>query len=142
MSRPAIALLLANRVAKVGQELGRTRGGVLLSCGSSIHMPAVDVPGAHGIRGARRGCRRIDARRFLTGPADATQTGLPICSRTRAITCRRRSHDGEHAGRYAAALFELAKDRSQLEQVERDLALLQAMLDSSADFAPLVLSPV
>ena len=46
------------------------------------------------------------------------------------------------AGRYAVALFELAKDQQQLEQVERDLASLQAMLASSADLRRLVLSPV
>jgi F-type H+-transporting ATPase subunit delta len=46
------------------------------------------------------------------------------------------------AGRYAAALFELAKDQKQLEQVESDLVSLQAMLDSSADLRRLVLSPV
>jgi F-type H+-transporting ATPase subunit delta len=46
------------------------------------------------------------------------------------------------AGRYAAALFELAKDQRQLEQAERDLASFQAMLESSADLKTLVLSPV
>jgi F-type H+-transporting ATPase subunit delta len=46
------------------------------------------------------------------------------------------------AGRYAVALFELAKDQRQLEQVERDLASFQAMLDGSADMRRLVLSPV
>ena len=46
------------------------------------------------------------------------------------------------AGRYAVALFELAKDQRQLEQVERDLASFQVMLDGSADLRRLVLSPV
>jgi F-type H+-transporting ATPase subunit delta len=46
------------------------------------------------------------------------------------------------AGRYASALFELAKEQRQLEQVERDLASLQAMLAGSADLRRLVLSPV
>ena len=46
------------------------------------------------------------------------------------------------AGRYAAALFELAKDQRQLEQVERDLASFQAMLDGSEDLRRLVRSPV
>jgi F-type H+-transporting ATPase subunit delta len=46
------------------------------------------------------------------------------------------------AGRYAAALFELAKDQRQLDQVERDLATLWRMLDESADLRRLVLSPV
>ena len=33
------------------------------------------------------------------------------------------------AGRYATALFELARDKDQLDQVKRDLDGLQAMLD-------------
>ncbi|HEY7083350.1 MAG TPA: F0F1 ATP synthase subunit delta [Hyphomicrobiaceae bacterium] len=46
------------------------------------------------------------------------------------------------AGRYAAALFDLAKDQRQLDQVERDLAALAQMLEESADLRRVVLSPV
>src|SRR5262245_60405498 len=46
------------------------------------------------------------------------------------------------AGRYAAALFELAKDQRQLAEVERDLAAFQKMLNDSGDLRRLVLSPV
>jgi F-type H+-transporting ATPase subunit delta len=46
------------------------------------------------------------------------------------------------AGRYAAALFELAKEQRQLEQVERDVATFQSMLDGSGDLRRLVRSPV
>jgi F-type H+-transporting ATPase subunit delta len=46
------------------------------------------------------------------------------------------------AGRYAAALFELAKEQGQVAAVERDLATFQAMLDASADLRRLVRSPV
>jgi F-type H+-transporting ATPase subunit delta len=46
------------------------------------------------------------------------------------------------AGRYAAALFDLAKDERQLPQVEADLAAFQSMLDASADLRRLVRSPV
>ena len=46
------------------------------------------------------------------------------------------------AGRYAAALFELAKEERQLPQVEADLKAFQAMLDASADLRRLVRSPV
>ena len=46
------------------------------------------------------------------------------------------------AGRYAAALFELAKDQRQVEVVEADVKSFQAMLDSSADLRRLVRSPV
>ncbi|HJZ29612.1 MAG TPA: F0F1 ATP synthase subunit delta [Hyphomicrobiaceae bacterium] len=46
------------------------------------------------------------------------------------------------AGRYAVALFELAKDERQLEVVERDVATFQAMLETSPDLTRLVKSPV
>ena len=46
------------------------------------------------------------------------------------------------AGRYATALFELARDGRKLKQVEKDLGSLLAMLDKSADFERLVRSPV
>jgi F-type H+-transporting ATPase subunit delta len=46
------------------------------------------------------------------------------------------------AGRYAAALFELAREQRQLSDVERDLAAFQAMLDASDDLRRLVRSPV
>jgi F-type H+-transporting ATPase subunit delta len=46
------------------------------------------------------------------------------------------------AGRYAAALFELAKDQRQIETVEADVKAFQAMLDESEDLRRLVRSPV
>ncbi|RTL62425.1 MAG: F0F1 ATP synthase subunit delta [Hyphomicrobiales bacterium] len=46
------------------------------------------------------------------------------------------------AGRYAAALFELAKEQQALDQVAGDFKNLSALLDESADFRTLVRSPV
>jgi F-type H+-transporting ATPase subunit delta len=46
------------------------------------------------------------------------------------------------AGRYAAALFELAKEERQLPQVEADLKAFQTMLEQSEDLRRLVRSPV
>lgn len=46
------------------------------------------------------------------------------------------------AGRYAAALFDLAKEERQLPQVEADLRSFQAMLEESADLRRLIRSPV
>jgi len=46
------------------------------------------------------------------------------------------------AGRYAAALFELAKEERQLPQVEANLKAFRAMLDGSEDLRRLVRSPV
>jgi F-type H+-transporting ATPase subunit delta len=85
----------------------------------------------------------VERRRFSIGPADAMQTGLPRLFPSENYHVS--SDDpmmASMAGRYAVALFELAKDQRQLEVVERDLALFQAMFDGCADLRRLVLSPV
>ncbi len=46
------------------------------------------------------------------------------------------------AGRYAAALFEIAKDEKQLAQVEADVVAFQGLLGESEDLRRLVRSPV
>jgi F-type H+-transporting ATPase subunit delta len=46
------------------------------------------------------------------------------------------------AGRYAAALFELAAENKQLDAVESSLATLKTALAESADFAALTTSPL
>lgn len=46
------------------------------------------------------------------------------------------------ADRYAAALFDLALDAGQIEQVERDVDALSAALDDSADLRGVVESPL
>jgi F-type H+-transporting ATPase subunit delta len=46
------------------------------------------------------------------------------------------------AGRYATALFELADERKQLDQVAADLAQLKTLLAESADLRRLIGSPV
>ncbi|MGL4397116.1 MAG: F0F1 ATP synthase subunit delta [Hyphomicrobium sp.] len=46
------------------------------------------------------------------------------------------------AGRYASALFDLAKDASKIAEVEADLTKFQAMFDDSEDLRHLVRSPV
>jgi F-type H+-transporting ATPase subunit delta len=46
------------------------------------------------------------------------------------------------AGRYAAALLEIAKEEKQLAQVENDVKSLQRMLEESQDLRRLVRSPV
>jgi F-type H+-transporting ATPase subunit delta len=46
------------------------------------------------------------------------------------------------AGRYAAALFDLAKEERLLPQVEADLKAFRTLLDDSADLRRLVRSPV
>ncbi|MEM7177888.1 MAG: F0F1 ATP synthase subunit delta [Pseudomonadota bacterium] len=46
------------------------------------------------------------------------------------------------AGRYATALFELAKEEGQLDQVEADLNSVGAALDDSADLTQVLVSPI
>ena len=45
------------------------------------------------------------------------------------------------AGRYAQALFELAKDSKTTDQVAADLTTFRAMIDESADLRRFVMSP-
>ncbi|MCK1362825.1 F0F1 ATP synthase subunit delta [Bradyrhizobium sp. 199] len=46
------------------------------------------------------------------------------------------------SGRYATALFELARDQKAVDEVKADLAKFEAMLNESADLKRLVRSPV
>lgn len=46
------------------------------------------------------------------------------------------------AGRYASALFDLAKDASKIKDVEADLTKFKALLDESEDLRRMVRSPV
>jgi F-type H+-transporting ATPase subunit delta len=46
------------------------------------------------------------------------------------------------AGRYASALFDLATEAGQVDQVQADLARFKALLDGSDDLSRLVKSPV
>lgn len=46
------------------------------------------------------------------------------------------------SGRYATALFELAKDAGQIETVESDLNALEAALNESEDLSALIRSPI
>lgn len=46
------------------------------------------------------------------------------------------------AGRYAAALFELAKEQKALDQVARDVLAFQRLLEASPELTRLVRSPV
>ena len=48
----------------------------------------------------------------------------------------------EVAGRYAAALFELARDQGKLDEAARDLEALGRMLDESPELTRLVRSPL
>jgi F-type H+-transporting ATPase subunit delta len=54
----------------------------------------------------------------------------------------RDSGSGALAARYAAALFELADEQKQVDQVAGDLTSLRAMIGGSADLRKLLRSPV
>ncbi len=46
------------------------------------------------------------------------------------------------SGRYAAALFDLAKEAGQLERVEADFDLISGLLAKSDDFGAMTISPI
>ena len=46
------------------------------------------------------------------------------------------------AGRYATALFDLARDSGQIDAIAADLGRIQGAIDSSADLRRLIISPV
>src|SRR5262245_22605998 len=102
-------------------------------------------PAAHGMRGQEgdaRG-RRIEGA-FLHGPGP-TQMGAGLPRLFPGESFHVASDEpmmASMAGRYAAALFELARDQRQLDGVERDLATLARMLEASPDLRRLVRSPV
>ncbi|MGH1420113.1 MAG: F0F1 ATP synthase subunit delta [Hyphomicrobiaceae bacterium] len=55
------------------------------------------------------------------------------------------TNDPKHssmAGRYAAALFDLADEEGQVEKVEKDINAFQSLLDMSEDLRTMVASPV
>ena len=68
----------------------------------------------------------------------------PVGSDERAVA-EKSSHEGPGvsgvAGRYASALFELARDENAIDQVSRDLDGFDGLLRESADLARLIRSP-
>jgi F-type H+-transporting ATPase subunit delta len=89
------------------------------------------------------GAGSIACRLFLLDPAHAEPTSNSLFVPGRELHVA--TDDpmmASMAGRYAAALFELAKDQRQLAEVERDLASFQRMFDDSQDLRRLVRSPV
>src|SRR5215510_5594128 len=110
-------------------------------------MPRRPVAGKHGPCYAR--CARARARTEGVRP-QARAAGLDAARRrcSAKVLGRERlvaTDDpmmASMAGRYAAALFELAKEQKQLDQVERDVRTFQSLLEGSADLARLVRSPV
>lgn len=68
---------------------------------------------------------------------------LALLERTRAIdVATDQINTASMPGRYASALFELAKEQGAIAQVETDLTLFAALLDESEDLRRLVASPV
>src|SRR5215813_11683097 len=110
-------------------------------------MPRRPVAGKHGPCYAR--CARARARTEGVRP-QARAAGLDAARRrcSAKVLGRERlvaTDDpmmASMAARYAAALFELAKEQKQLDQVERDVRSFQGLLAGSADLARLFRSPV
>ena len=72
--------------------------------------------------------------RLPTGASDTVSIGLSVDISGGIVTGL--------AGRYATALFELARDQKQIETVSQSLAKLRAALQESPDFATLTTSPL
>lgn len=98
------------------------------------------------LAGFGRHASRFCQRPFLdAGAVSGLYVPLPLCVPKR---------DGENdvatdgtivegvAGRYASALFDLAREDSRVSEVEADLVRFQGLLDESADLVRLVRSPV
>lgn len=84
-------------------------------------------------------------------PATVGARGGPFQHQKRAIQLRHtRAFDvatddpmmASVAGRYAAALFDLASEENKISDVEADLGKFQALLDTSQDLTALVRSPL
>jgi F-type H+-transporting ATPase subunit delta len=81
----------------------------------------------------------LDRRRRIVGD------GLPPCefdSKKSALVAAEDPSVSGVSGRYATALFELARDEKVVDSVKTDLDRFEAMLADSADLKRLVRSPV
>lgn len=86
-------------------------------------------------------CKRISSKR---GRVWASRTGPmpPSCPPARAFDVATENQvTSGVAGRYASALFDLAREQGELDTVDQDLGKLQSLLDGSSDLKRLVNSP-
>ncbi len=96
------------------------------------------------IGGARPG-RSAGKTPDLTGRARARRDGLPLATDEWQVA---EAGKGEApgvsgvAGRYASALFEIAREGNAIDAVSRDLDTVAAMLAESADLQRLIRNPV
>ena len=79
--------------------------------------------------------------RFAHALCDGFPCGFDICKKSAPVAAEDPSVSGV-SGRYATALFELARDEKSVDAVKADLDKFNAMLDESADLKRLVRSPV
>ena len=73
---------------------------------------------------------------------DASDSVVPEPTANEVVVSGSASFTSGISGRYATALFELARDAGQIEAVESDLNALQAALGESADLNALISSPI
>jgi F-type H+-transporting ATPase subunit delta len=93
--------------------------------------------------GWRRGAGGVTAGTFLAWPAIAARlTSIFPQIRRELQVSTDDPMMASMAGRYASALFELAKQDKQLPEVEGQLKAFQTMLDDSGELRRLVRSPV
>lgn len=113
--------------------------------GKRAAMPFARLPGAHlHANGAANFERRT------AGVAPLLLRLCPFLPAVASAMVQSRENDvatddtntASVAGRYASALFELAREQRQLDTVEKDLTSFAGMLDASPDLQRLVRSPV
>lgn len=86
--------------------------------------------------------RDVLPRPLSACPQSRTRTRRDAAEREETRVTDRASPVSGVAQRYASALFELARDGSELDSAERDIRTLSNLLDESSDLRRLVESPV
>jgi F-type H+-transporting ATPase subunit delta len=109
----------------------------------SIHRAAVAAPrrACYARAGGQKAQRQCDFFGHLSCSQRAADSPGVLGRKLYQVTTDG-SMTASMAGRYAVALFELAKESKQLPQLETDLKSFQGMLDHSQDLRRLVRSPV
>lgn len=80
-------------------------------------------------------------KRAILGPTGPEPPNAPPGAHERDVAADDMIVEGM-AGRYAGALFDLAKDASKIPEVEADLVKFQGLLDMSPELKNMVRSPV
>jgi F-type H+-transporting ATPase subunit delta len=115
-----------------------------------LSRPAIQDGQPHGVTGRfgldrllpKRGCAHRASSQTLAFFRLASYTATQTIGESESDVATDEPSMATVAGRYASALFELAKDERQLEAVEKDMLQLGGFLEASPDLVRMVRSPV